>query len=255
MPKPVLVTIGVSHYCEKARWALERANVGFVEKPHAPLLHYAATVPVHRQKSTPLLITSHGHVRDSKRIVLHADGFLSEGARLFPGEGSHRAEVEELCALFDDKLGPATRRLAYFHLLDDLDQATATITARLPAVEARAFSLLRGPIVKAMRRGLGIDAAGAAKSEARLTSILDDIDRRLADGRSYLAGDRFTAADLTFAALLAPALLPPGYGWPLPSRDEAPAGARALVDQTRARPSGAFALRIYEKHRGERASS
>ena len=34
----------------------------------------------------------------------------------------------------------------------------------------------------------------------------------LADGRPFLLGDRFTAADLTFAALAAPVVLPPRYG-------------------------------------------
>ena len=29
-----LVTIPISHYCEKARWALERAGVPYVERPH-----------------------------------------------------------------------------------------------------------------------------------------------------------------------------------------------------------------------------
>ncbi len=32
--RPRLVTIRYSHYCEKARWALERARVDFVEERH-----------------------------------------------------------------------------------------------------------------------------------------------------------------------------------------------------------------------------
>ena len=46
--------------------------------------------------------------------------------------------------------------------------------------------------------------------------VFEDIAARLAGGRRYLVGDRFTAADLTLAALAAPALLPAGYGVRLP---------------------------------------
>ena len=53
MPKPRLITIGPSHYCEKARWALERAGIEYVEHAHAPILHYAATLVLRGQRTTP----------------------------------------------------------------------------------------------------------------------------------------------------------------------------------------------------------
>jgi Glutathione S-transferase, C-terminal domain len=43
----------------------------------------------------------------------------------------------------------------------------------------------------------------AAESRARLETELDWLDGKLADGRAYLAGDRFSRADLTVASLLA----------------------------------------------------
>ena len=50
-----LITIGVSHYCEKARWALERFNLPFTEERHAPLTHM---LPVYRaigkRNTTPI---------------------------------------------------------------------------------------------------------------------------------------------------------------------------------------------------------
>ena len=36
----VLVTIPFSHYCEKARWALDRAGLAYEERAHLPLAHY-----------------------------------------------------------------------------------------------------------------------------------------------------------------------------------------------------------------------
>ena len=34
-----LITIGASHYCEKARWAVERAGLPFREEFHPPVFH------------------------------------------------------------------------------------------------------------------------------------------------------------------------------------------------------------------------
>src|ERR687889_671115 len=38
----ILVTIPISHFCEKARWALDRAGVDYTEKRHIQLMHWAA---------------------------------------------------------------------------------------------------------------------------------------------------------------------------------------------------------------------
>ena len=72
---------------------------------------------------------------------------------------------------------------------------------------------------------------------------------RLADGRRHLVGDRFTAADLAFAALSAPVLLPAAYGSPLPPPEALPDVYAREVRRFRAHPAGAFALRLYEQER------
>ena len=50
-----LITIPFSHYCEKARWALDRAGVSYVEEPHLPGLHMG---PMRKAggKTVPVLI-------------------------------------------------------------------------------------------------------------------------------------------------------------------------------------------------------
>jgi glutathione S-transferase len=75
---------------------------------------------------------------------------------------------------------------------------------------------------------------------------MDRIAARLADGRPYLAGDRFTAADLTFAAMTAPSILPSRYGVTLPDPNVIPEDAAAFVRGCREHPAGAFAMRLYD---------
>jgi glutathione S-transferase len=249
MPKPRLVTIGPSHYCEKARWALDRAGIEYVEEAHAPILHYAATLVRHGQRTTPILVTPHGTIRDSTDILHHADKFVDASRRLFPADEPARGEVLELEDLFDRKLGPATRRLAYFYVIDDAPELRRLVEARIPRAERVLFRFGRAGIVAFLRRGLRIDAEGARKSEARIHEVFDEVDARLARGGRYLVGDTLTAADLTFAALAAPVLLPPEYGWPLPAVEEGPPERRVLLERFRSRAAGRFALALYRDER------
>jgi glutathione S-transferase len=76
------------------------------------------------------------------------------------------------------------------------------------------------------------------------------MDATLADGRPYLVGDTFSVADLTFASLAAPLLLPPQYGGSLPHIDDVHVDMRRTVLDFRATRAGRFALAMYEKHRG-----
>ena len=59
-----LVTIPISHYCERGRWALDHCQVDYREDQYLQLLHRLATVPA-GHTSTPLLITDEGTFPDS----------------------------------------------------------------------------------------------------------------------------------------------------------------------------------------------
>ena len=66
-----LITISFSHYCEKARWALDRAGVEYTEEAHLPLFHYTATYRNGGKRTVPLLVADAGKtvVRDSTDII------------------------------------------------------------------------------------------------------------------------------------------------------------------------------------------
>jgi glutathione S-transferase len=249
MAEPHLVTIGLSHYCEKARWALERAGVAFVEEAHAPILHYASTLSRFGQRTVPILKTAEETIRDSTAIVRYADRFVDEGKRLFPAEQLALRHVEELVKLFDRRLGPATRRLAYFHILQDKGLLPSVLGAKIGGIERSLLRVSLPAIRAALRRGLRIDPERAKKSQRRIEAVFEEIEKRIARGGRYLVGERFTAADLTFAALVAPILLPPEYGWPLPSMEQLSPELREMVERMRGRSAGAFALRLYREHR------
>lgn len=79
--------------------------------------------------------------------------------------------------------------------------------------------------------------------------MLDEIATQLGN-KPFLFSDTFTAADLTFAALSAPVVVPRNYGVRLPTLEELDESYRDFVKQVHQHPAGQYALRLYETHRG-----
>ena len=234
-----LVTIPISHFCEKARWALDRAGTDYVEERHVQLIHVLAARRAGGGRTVPVLVTADGQVlSESSEILRWAD------AGLYPS-----AEAAALEARFDAGLGPDGRLWMYHQTLPVVKDMGPWALAGVPRWERSVFRVSGRLVDIAIRRYLDVDAAAAAAALARVERVLDEVAERLADGRRHLLGDRFTAADLAFAALSAPILLPAGYGAPLPPPEALPDAYAREVRRFRAHPAGVFALRLYEQER------
>jgi len=239
MTAPVLVTIPPSHYCEKARWALDRARVAYREEGHAPLVHYLFVLPRSRSRTVPILFRDgHAPITESSDIIRFADESLAPHERLFPSEPPLAEEVESWVKRFDDELGPPIRRHAYCYIAKDrdlfLDVFEGTLSPGERLVVRGGQSLFRA----ALRKAFAVSDRAIDKTRRQVEAVFDDVSRTLSDGRPFLTGERFTAADLTFAALAAPLLAPPIRASLLPAR---------LAETTRvaqATPAGALGVRL-----------
>lgn len=247
---PLLVTISFSHFCEKARWALDRARVPYRESAHLPAFH---ALPVKRaggKRATPTLVTGDGVLNDSTDILAWCDRQRPEAA-LYGQSAEERREILALEDLFDEQLGPHVRRWAYFHLLQERRAIMSmfAVQADVPSFEKAAMRAVFPAVRAMMRKAMNIDAEGAARSRRKVDEVFATVAARLADGRRYLVGESFTAADLTFAALAAPGVLPEGLALRYPAVDELPEEAATQVRAWRAHPAGEFALRVAREDR------
>jgi glutathione S-transferase len=246
-----LVTIPISHYCEKARWALERAGIPYREERHVQGVHRIAARRAGGGTTVPVLVTPEGTLGESEEILAWVDERTEPQHRLFPEERSERAEVERLCRRLDEVLGPTGRRLMYIHMLPQRPLMARFNNQGVPRWEDRALRFGWPLAVRWARRELGIRPGIEAEDEAAVWRELDHVAGLLADGRKHLLGERFGAADLTFAALSAAVVVPPVYGVPLPQPEVLQPQTAALVQRARDHPAGRYALALFAEHRRE----
>lgn len=256
-----LITIKFSHYNEKARWGLDRFGVEYTERPYLPMVHFPFVMArtrllrgsdsVSSPASTPVLITDRSVIADSEEILKYVSGvYGTPETTLYP-----HPEAAELSARFSRKLGVHTRRLIYYHAFQQPELLRAMGEANVPGWQASAFSALIPVFSALLHNRFKLTPETAADSTRRIRDELAFVNDRLSDGRRYLTGDRFTAADLTFASMMAPVLLVQpheGYGAKLPSVEECSAEVQAVCRELREAPAGKFAMRMFAEERAPR---
>ena len=140
------------------------------------------------------------------------------------------------------------RRALFHELLPETEFAAAAFTLGCGPGTRRLYRALFPALRIAMNADMKIDAAGAARSGEKVRAALDRLEAELQPS-GYLVGDRFGVADLTAAALLAPAVFPPVFPYPGPLPAPVVRWREALGD----RPALRWAAEMYRRHRGRSA--
>jgi glutathione S-transferase len=244
-----LLTIPISHYCEKARWALERAGLEYVEEPHVQGIHQVVARRAGGRKTVPVLVADEGVFNESEDILRYADERIDEDRRLFPADPDLRREVEALSRELDAGLGPDGRRWIYAQILPFPDMMLPYNNQGVPRWEDRAIRWLWPLAKRFASHELAVKPTTVEDDGPRVRQAFDAIAERLADGRPHLCGERFTAADLTFACLAASVVLPPEYGVRLPQPEQLPDHIARDVRAFREHPAGAYAMELFRTQR------
>jgi glutathione S-transferase len=195
----------------------------------------------------PLLYGAGCRLTGPWAIVEHFDPALPPDRRLAPADGPLAAQVKADWDMFNGQIGADTAVFAYFHLLPRRDLMAPVFAAPVPPGEARLTPTVYPLLAGLFRMLLRLSPERAAAAQARIRRIFDATDKRIADGRAYLCGDRLTLGDIALAAASAPLLLPDGYGAKMPPVEAMPAPVPEFIAELRARPTGGFVQRLYDR--------
>ena len=242
-----LIVIKASHYCEKARWALDRANVKYVEDVHLPVFHRIKSVRAGGKGSTPVLLTEDELLPESTDIVRYCDNFLPDEKKLFPVDSKFTEEINEFVHYLDKNLGTHIRRVIYYHVLPDKALTMSIFKYGAKSYQYFLFGLFYPVATSIMRKAMRINDEGYLKSLGILKEVFQKVEKTLTG--DYLFGDRFTAADLTFGALAAPLLLPENHPAMKMDLQSLPDEVQDLVEEFRSSIPGQYGLSLYSSYR------
>jgi glutathione S-transferase len=232
-----------SHYCEKARWALDYKGIPYRPRNLLPGLHVKPALKLAPKTCLPIIKDGDNAVQDSTTII----DFLDRKYPQHPLTPSDPVQAEEALAweeYCDEEIGVTLRLWFYYHALPDRKRAVRFMLDGAPWYGRPVLAVLFPKVRSVMIEAMNINAEAAKQSETRLLAALDRLDNAL-QNRRFLVGDAFSRADLTACALLSP--------WVLPGDVEAarnfPEPVYALRDQQKTRPLFAWVRDLYKNYR------
>ena len=204
----------ISHYCEKARWALEFKNLDYTKVNLLPGTHQAKMKKMSGKSHVPVLKHKDQVVQGSAQIIDYLDSAFSR-KNLTPDEHQLKSKASEWEHYADSKIGPQVRLVVYHIILDYPEFVIPMFTQDGPFYGPFLIKKMFPKMRKKMREYMNIDEANATKSNTELLKSVDDLANHY-DKHQFMVGDQFSRADLTAAALLAPIAMPEKYGidWP-----------------------------------------
>jgi glutathione S-transferase len=236
-----LLEFTVSHFCEKARWALDHKGIRYRVVTLVPGLHLWTTRRLGlRRTQVPILKDGAELVQGSNAIVEYADRLAPERP-LAPGS----AEERELVARIDRDIGEALRTVVYEVMLREARGDVIRLWSQNGPRWAPLFYGVTFPVIRGRLAGL-YRLHEAAAERRRFDAAFRELDARLGAG-PFLSGGAFGLADIAAAALLAPLCAPPVHhvAWPARLPDE----LEALVETHRASRLWRWVHDLYRDHR------
>nr|MDP8994504.1 hypothetical protein [Pseudomonadota bacterium] len=209
--RPKLMTFAPMVDSECARLLLDHHGIAFDERDHMFGWVSVLTLFHGGYGRIPLLYGRRVCITSPRKIAEHYDAALPEERKLIPTEGPLARQVEADWETFNGGIGAHTAVFNYYHLLPERELMTPVFQEPVPRLEAKLTPPLYPVTAWLFRTLLRLSPERAGEALDAIRAIYDDTDRRVADGRMFLCGDRVTLGDMALASASAALLLPPQY--------------------------------------------
>src|SRR3954468_13372791 len=229
-PPPVLWHLKVSHYNEKARWALDYKRLPHVRRAVVPGRHARIAQGLGAGRTFPVLELD-GEVLGDSTVIIEALEHRYPEPPLYPDDPEERRRALEISAFFDEELGPSLRLLVLEHMLPDPPLLLGAFAPDLSPARRLIARVMYPLMRRRIARHFGTDGPGVERAWSKCRLAGQRFAAEL-QPNGYLVGDGFTVADLTVAALLSPVVAPVEFPYPQPQRDHPRlADLRGMVDE------------------------
>ncbi len=248
--EPTLWQLDISHYSEKARWALAHKGVEHRRRSPLPGSHMVVALLLTRgrENTLPILQLDGRTIGDSTAVIAALEQRFPEPP-LYPADPEQRRRALELEDFFDEELGPYARLLPFHELVNEPAIFAEVASEAVPGPLGKAKPLvgLYARTYTSLRFGVR-DKAAAQTAREKIVAAMDRLDAELeANGGGYLVGEEFSVADLTAASLFYPVVGP--EGGPLPPEAPTPPALERFRDGLRDRPGFAWVEEMFRRHR------
>ncbi|MGK0500706.1 MAG: glutathione S-transferase [Oceanicoccus sp.] len=246
MQKPILHVFLISHYCEKARWALDLAGVDYSVNLLSPLKHAKTAKRMGAKSSAlPILQCELDLIQGSANIIAWANKQASLSGDSVLSITDESIDMEKR---LDNILGVHVRRWFYSESIVDCPEIVKPVFAYGSGLIDRVLLSLAWPTVTAtMIKRMDLGADQEIESRGIVEAELDWLDSLLVDGRPFLLGDSLSNADLAAASLMAPMFAPEAH--PASAVLTLPPRAKVLANQWSVRPFAKWLNELYLKNR------
>ena len=265
---PTFVSNAIGGADEIARWVLDWNDVLYKDEPHAPPLYipvinrligdsdgHAVVAGGERSPGAsgispgPVFLKTDALLYTAESVIVYFEQRCTAEKRLLPADAGKRQEVVALYNLFTGPFEENVYGYLYAQLLPNPAEARSWFTQGVPLGEKLTYAFSFGVMRKELTRQWGLAEKPAGERLAYIKKIIEKVDGILSDGRRYLTGDRLTIADIAFAAVAAPLLLPIEFGGAIGAIHTVPAEMRREVEELRATPAGQYVLLLYQDER------
>lgn len=245
-----LYVFTISHFCEKARWALDHYGVDYQLISLAPGSHSMQAKKMGLSSSTlPILQLGEQVIQGSSEIIDWASANNEEPSLSLEVDDDLKDQASEFEERLDSKVGVHTRRMFYSEALVESPKIVKPVFKKdLGVIDKLMLDLAWPKIRNVMIKRMDLGYQQGLQSEAILDEQMAWLDGLLADGRDYLVGDQLSRVDITAASLLGRTAKAKEY----PGSDtfQTPPRMDAKVVEWRASgPTLDWVARLYETHR------
>ncbi len=233
----------ISHFCEKARWALDYKQVDYKVRNILPGLHTLKTKKIAAHSSVPILVHDDKVIQNSNDIITYLDEMFPQH-RLTPKDNLSREEALEWETYLGKEIGVHLRRCFYHILLDYPDIVIPFFTHNGPWYGKIYLRFMYPKLKIRMHERMKVNDDTAQESLEHLRMAIEKLHSHYQE-HEFLVGDQFTRADLTAASLLAPLHKPGKYGLDWPER--LPEKLEVIIDKFEEQTQ--WVVKFYKKFR------